>query len=208
MSTFPESPSFPNVNVTVAPIVAGYPVVRNGASTAATASRGLRQYVALACLLVGAVGSPIAVAATAPFEPPPAPGAAVSYDGIYQWSTGQYLSLHQDEGNMIATIYFNKDGNFTFYTPDGKAMLPVPQLDIFDLLSGPVTGRTAKISGTRFHRACNVNYEFTFNSDASITVTRTAVSNSAAANAAGISCSTTIGGEPITLTVPIIRFNQ
>jgi hypothetical protein len=132
----------------------------------------------------------------------------VSYDGIYQWSTGQYLSLHQDEGIMIATIYFNKDGNFTFYTPDGKAMLPVPQIDIFDLLSGSVTGRTAKISGTRFHRACNVSYDFTFNSDASLTATRTAASNSAAATAAGISCSATIGAEPVTLTAPLIRFNQ
>ena len=173
-----------------------------------TVSRGLRQCVAMAFLLVGSVGLRLAVAATTPFEPPPAPGAAVSYDGIYQWSTGQYLSLHQDGGSMIATIYFNKDGNFTFYTPDGKAMLPVPQIDIFDLLSGSVTGRTAKISGTRFHRACNVSYDFTFNSDASLTATRTAASNSAAATAAGISCSATIGAEPVTLTAPLIRFNQ
>jgi hypothetical protein len=208
LSTFSKSLSVPKVNVTIAPMVPVGPVVRNGANKAATVSRGLQRWVVLASLLAGAFGSRLAVAQTPPFEPPPAPGAAVSYDGIYQWSTGQYLSLHQDEGNMIATIYFNKDGNFTFYTPDGKAMLPVPQIDIFDLLSGSVSGRTAKISGTRFHRACNVSYDFTFNSDASITATRTAVSNSAAANAAGISCSTTIGGEPITLTVPIIRFNQ
>lgn len=109
---------------------------------------------------------------------------------------------------MIATIYFNKDGSFTFYTPDGKGKLPISQLDIFDLLSGPVTGQTAKISGTRFHRACIVSYDFTFNTDDTITVTRTATSNSAAANAAGISCSATVSTEPITLIVPLIRFNQ
>jgi len=109
---------------------------------------------------------------------------------------------------MIATIYFNKDGTFTFYTPDGKAKLPVTQLDIFDLLSGPVTGQTAKITGTRFHRGCQVAYDFTFNNDASITVNRTGISNSAAANTAGISCSAVVGIEPATLTVPIIRFNQ
>jgi hypothetical protein len=162
----------------------------------------------LASLLAGAFGSRFAVAQTPPFEPPPAPGASASYDGIYQWSAGQYLSLHQDGSNMIATIYFNKDGTFNFYTPDGKDKLPVSQLDIFDLLSGAVTGQAAKMSGTRFHRACNVSYDFRFNSNDTITITRTAASNSAAATAAGISCSATIGAEPVTLTAPLIRFNQ
>jgi hypothetical protein len=208
LSTFPKPPVTPNDDFTTTSSVRGCPASHIVAKEAASVSLGLRQWVALACLLVGAVGSRLAVAATPPFEPPPAPGAAVSYDGIYQWSTGQYLSLHQDGGNMIATIYFNKDGSFTFFTPDGKAKLPVVQLDIFDLLSGPVTGQTAKMTGTRFHRACLVAYDFTFNNDASITVTRTSISNSAAADASGISCSATVGVEPATLIVPILRFNQ
>jgi hypothetical protein len=149
----------------------------------------------------------LAIADTSSFEPPPGPGE-VSYDGIYQWSPGQYLSLHQDGAYMIATIYFNDDGNFTFYPPAGNGNLPVAQLDVFDLLNGPVVGRTAKINGTRFHRACHVSYDFTFNTDATITVTRTAASNNAEANASGISCSAIVGMEPITLLVPKIRFNQ
>ncbi len=73
-------------------------------------SLGSRRWVALACLVVGVVGSPSAVPDAPPvFEPPPSPGAA-SYDGIYQWSSGNYLSLHQDGTRIIGTIYFNVDG--------------------------------------------------------------------------------------------------
>lgn len=181
------------------------PAIRIRDRDGAPVSLGLRRWGFLLYLLGGAVGSPLAVAQTSPFEPPPAPGV-VSYDGIYQWSAGQYLSLHQDGSYMIATIYFTKDGDFTFLAPDGKG-LPVPQLDLFDLMGGPVAGQTAKIAGTRFHRACNVNYDFGFNSDATITVTRTAVKNNAVADASGISCSAIVGLEPIARSVPKIRFN-
>jgi hypothetical protein len=170
-------------------------------------SLGLRRWFALACLVVGAVGSPPAVSDTAPvFVLPPVPGAA-SYDGIYQWSPGNYLSLHQDGTNMIATIYFTNDGNFSFPAPAGGGVLPVPQLDVFDLMAGQVTGSTAKIAGTRFHRVCNVTYDFTFNANATITVTRTGQSNTAAADSARLSCSAIVGNEPTTLTVPKVRFN-
>jgi len=131
----------------------------------------------------------------------------VPYDGIYLWSAGNFLSLHQDGTHMIATIYFTNDGNFSFPAASGGGVLPVPQLDLFDLMGGQVTGSTAKISGTRFHRACNVAYDFAFNADATITVTRTGVSNSVAADSAGISCSAIVGAEAVTLTVPKIRFN-
>ena len=168
---------------------------------------GLRRWVAMVCLVVGAAGWLSAVADTPPvFEPPPSPGAA-SFDGIYQWSPGNYLSLHQDGSHMIASIYFNADGNFSFPATSGTGVLPVPQLDIFDLMNGQVIGSTVQMNGTRFHRACNVTYDFTFNSDATITVTRVGVSNTAAADAAGIACSAIVGAEPITLSVPKIRFN-
>lgn len=166
---------------------------------------GLRRGCVLLSLIAGVVGWPMAFAQTSTFEPPPAPGV-VSYDGIYLWSAGQYLSLHQDGSYMIATIYFTKDGSFSFAASDGKT-LPVAQLDLFDLMSGPVTGQSAKISGTRFHRACSVNYDFTFNSDSSITVSRTAVKNNAAADTSGLTCSTIVASEPATLSVPKIRFN-
>lgn len=131
---------------------------------------------------------------------------AASYDGIYQWSAGQYLSLHQDGTHLIATIYFNKNGSFTFPASTG-GVLPVTQIDVFDLMDGQVSGSTAKMTGTRFHRACQVSYNFVFNSDTTVTVTRTGASNTPAADAAGISCSALAGTEASTLVVPKIRFN-
>ena len=137
-----------------------------------------------------------------------ASSAAGPYDGIYQWSPGNYLSLHQDGTHMIATIYFNADGSFSFPATSGTGVLPVPQLDIFDLMNGQVAGSTVRMNGTRFHRACNATYDFTFNNDATITVARIGVSNTAVADAAGISCSAIVGAEPIALSVPKIRFNS
>ena len=127
-------------------------------------------------------------------------------DGVYQWSAGNYLSLHQDGTHLIGTIYFNVDGNFSFPATSGGGVLPVPQLDLFDLMNGQVVGSTVRMNGTRFHRACNVSYDFTFSSDDTITVIRTGVSNTAAADAAGISCNAIVGAEPTTLIVPKIRF--
>jgi hypothetical protein len=75
-------------------------------------------------------------------------------------------------------------------------------------MHGQVTGSTAAMFGTRFHRVCNVGYNLTFNANATITVTRTGLSNTAAADSAGISCSAIVGAEASTLTVPKIRFNQ
>lgn len=135
-----------------------------------------------------------------------AQATGATYDGIYQWSPGNFLSLHQDGTNMIATIYFNTDGNVTVPATVGVGTLLVPQLDLFDLMHGEVTGSTATIDGTRFHRACNVGYDFKFNIDSSITVTRIGVSNTPAANSAGISCSAILSAEATPLTVPKIRF--
>src|SRR5674476_42106 len=136
-----------------------------------------------------------------------AQATGATYDGIYQWSPGNFLSVHQDGTQMIATIYFNNDGSYSFPAPAGGGVLPVPTLDLFDLMHGDVTGSTAQMDGTRFHRECNVGYDFTFNNDATITVTRIGVSNTAAADSAGISCSLIVGMEPSTMIVPKIRFN-
>jgi fermentation-respiration switch protein FrsA (DUF1100 family) len=137
----------------------------------------------------------------------PAQAADVSYDGIYQWSPGNFLSLHQDGPNLIASLYFTKDGNFAFPATAGGGTLPVPQLDLFDLMNGQITGSTAAIYGTRFHRSCNVGYNLTFNANATITVTRTGQSNTAAADSAGIFCSAILSAEASTFTVPKIRFS-
>ncbi len=134
--------------------------------------------------------------------PANAPG---QYDGIYQWSTGNYLSIHQRGGRIIATIYFNADGSFAFPSSDGH-LLPVPQLDIFDLLNGPITGNIAKITGTRFHRACNEAHDFVFDDSGNITVTKTGVSNTAAADLAGISCAAITDPIGTVLIVPKILF--
>ena len=109
---------------------------------------------------------------------------------------------------MIAVIYFNNSGSFSFLAAAGGGALPVSQLGLFDLMSGQVTGPNATLAGTRFHGACNVTYNFTFNTDTTITVTRTGVSNAPAAVAAGISCSAIVGVEPTTLIVPKLRFNR
>ncbi len=132
-------------------------------------------------------GTGNSVSATVTVVVPPSVFAAGLYDGIYQWSLGNYLSIHQHGGRIIATLYFNADGSFTFPSSDGH-VLPVPQLDIFDLLNGPITGSIAKMTGTRFHRACNETHDFVFDDSGNITVTKTGVSNTAAADLAGISC--------------------
>ena len=137
-------------------------------------------------------------------SPPPATSVG-PFDGIYVWSDGNYLSLHQDSSQMIATIYFNDNTSVDFKAASGD-VLKVPQLDIFDLLSGAMTGTTAKVSGTRFHRACNVSYDFAFGDNSKLTVTRTNVSNTAIANASGISCSSIIANESPTMTMNKVPF--
>jgi hypothetical protein len=120
-------------------------------------------------------------------------------DGIYQWSTGNYLSLHQDGADLIATNYFNEN-----YPIAGG-----PKLNLYDLLGGSFSGATAQISGKRYHRACEVGYSLTFNADGSLTATRTRVANTAAADTAGINCKAIVEaaeGTSATFTVPRLEF--
>jgi hypothetical protein len=136
----------------------------------------------------------------------PIAAVGATNDGIYQWSPSEYLSIHQDGSTIIGTIYFNIDGNFSFAATAGAGVLPVPQIDVFDLLGGTASGSTAKMSGTRFHRACSVVYNFTFNSNSTITVSRVSAANTAAATAAGLSCTAIAALETSPRIVPKIQF--
>jgi hypothetical protein len=155
--------------------------------------------------VIGYSGPSAAVNVTPNAAAPGPVSSAGLYDGIYQWSPGNYLSIHQRGARIIATIYLNADGSFSFNSPDGH-ILPVPQLDIFDLLNGSISGSRATISGTRFHRACNVSYNFAFSDNGDISVTKTAVSNTAAADLAGISCAAITEPMGVVMVVPKILF--
>jgi sugar lactone lactonase YvrE len=139
-----------------------------------------------------------------------------NYEGIYQWfdanpvdptSIKTYLSLHQDGSNMIATLYFNTSSTPSLpFMPTSGGTLPVAFLDAFDLLSGSITGATAKLTGTRVFRSCNVSYDFTFGDSGQLTATRTGVSNTSAANLSGIDCAKNLSTESATLTMRKIPF--
>jgi hypothetical protein len=134
-----------------------------------------------------------------PFGVASSAAVAGPVDGIYQWSNGNYLSLHQDGADLIATNYFNED-----YPVAGG-----PPLNSYDLLGGSFKGATAQIAGTRYHRACRVDYSLTVNADGSLTATRNSVANTASADAAGINCKAIVEaaeGTSATFTVPKLSF--
>ena len=106
------------------------------------------------------------------------------YDGIYQWDAGYYLSVHQiGGGTLIGTIYWVYTGNSV---PIGNRA--VSEADTFDLLHGQIVGSSATMTGTRFYRGCTPSYEFTFNSDSSLTVRLNSMSNSPGVSVADVDC--------------------
>jgi hypothetical protein len=110
--------------------------------------------------------------------------SASPYDGIYQWDTGYYLSVHQIGGGaLIASIYWVYDAN-----TEQVGKRAIPAADTFDLLQGQIVGSTATITGTRFYRACTLSYDLTFNSDSSLTVRLNSVSNSLGVSVADVDC--------------------
>jgi hypothetical protein len=147
-------------------------------------------------------GTGAAASTTVTVAPAPAVGA---YDGIYIWSDGKYLSLHQDGATMIATIYFNADGGIDF-KPASGGVLPVAQLDTYDLLAGVVVGTTAKIIGTRSYGVCAVSYDFAFSEGGKLTASRTGASNTPMADFAGFDCPKILSAENATLTMQKIAF--
>jgi hypothetical protein len=134
-----------------------------------------------------------------PFGAASAAAIAGPVDGIYQWSTGNYLSMHQDGADLIATNYFN----------EASFINGLLKLNSYDLLGGSFKGATAQISGTRYHGACNVTYSLTVNADGSLTATRDSVVNTSAANSAGINCKAIVEaaeGAGATFAVPKLSF--
>lgn len=121
------------------------------------------------------------------------------YDGIYQWDAGYYLSVHQDGSRIIATIYGN-------YGSGGVNLggLAVNVLDLFELLDGQIVGSNATISGARIFRACKVSYGLVFNSDSTLTVRLTSVSNSLGISVANINCATQFNAVGSVWTIPRI----
>jgi len=106
------------------------------------------------------------------------------YDGIYQWDPGYFLSVHRINGDiLIGTIYW-------VYTENAvkAGTRAVLEADTFDLLGGPIVGTSATLSGTRFFRACTLGYDLSFNSDSSLTVRQTSVSNSPGVSSADVDC--------------------
>lgn len=134
--------------------------------------------------------------------------AASNLDGIYQWNSTTYLSVHSSGSTVIATIYFNEvpsDGRVDF-TSSGGARLTTVNLDSFELLSGSGSGQSARVSGTRFHRACDITYTLLFNADTTLTVTTNSISKNALgqANPLNINCNTNLGNVGDSGTIPKI----
>ena len=109
--------------------------------------------------------------------------AAGPYDGIYQWSPGYFLSVHQNADHLIGSIYWVYTGN-----TEQVGSRVIPEVDTFDLMGGPIVGSTATVTGTRFYRACALSYGLTFNSDSSLSVRLNSVSNSPGVSVADVDC--------------------
>jgi hypothetical protein len=112
--------------------------------------------------------------------------AAGQYDGIYLWSPGYFLSVHQDGGTLIGSIYW-------VYTANSEQVgrRAISEVDTFDLLNGPIVGSNATLTGTRFYRACTLSYDLTFNSDSTLTVHHNSVINSPGVSLADVDCAAT-----------------
>lgn len=122
------------------------------------------------------------------------------YDGIYQWDPGYYLSVHQiGGGTLIGTIYWVYTGNSV---PIGSRT--IPESDTFDLFHGQIVGSNATMTGTRFYRGCSPSYDFTFNSDSSLTVRLNSMSNSPGVSATDVDCAARYNPVGSVWTIPRI----
>ena len=122
------------------------------------------------------------------------------FDGIYQWDAGYYLSVHQIGGGvLIGTIYWVYTAN-----PVQVGTRTVSEADTFDLSHGQLVGSIATMTGTRFYRACTLAYDFTFNSDSSLTVRRNSVSNSPGVSVADVDCAARYNSVESSWTIPRI----
>src|ERR1035437_7869064 len=122
------------------------------------------------------------------------------YDGIYQWDAGYFLSVHQiGGGTLIGTIYAVYTANTV---PIGSRA--VSELDTFDLFHGQIVGSSATMTGTRFYRGCSPSYDFTFNSDSSLTVRLNSIGNSPGVSTADVNCAARYNPVGSVWTIPRI----
>jgi hypothetical protein len=122
------------------------------------------------------------------------------YDGIYQWDTGYYLSVHQiGGGTLIAAIYWVYNGNSV-----SIGSRAVSDLDTFDLLHGQLVGSSARMTGSRFYRGCIPSYDFIFNSDSSLSVKLNSVSNTPGVSTAEVDCAVKYNPVGAVRTIPRI----
>ena len=122
------------------------------------------------------------------------------YDGIYQWDSGYFLSVHRIGGDtLIGTIYWVYTAN-----PVQVGTRTISEADTFDLFHGQIVGSNATISGTRFYRACTLSYDLTFNNDSSLTVRQNSVSNSPGVSVADVGCAAKYNSVGLLWTVPKI----
>ena len=126
---------------------------------------------------INADGASTVAASTAVFTGGP-------HDGIYQWDPGYYLSVHQiNADTLIGTIYW-------VYTSDTVKVgtRSILNANTFDLFHGQTVGSNATMSGTVYFRACELKYDFIFNSNSTLTVRRVSVGNSPEVSVADVDC--------------------
>ena len=120
------------------------------------------------------------------------------YDGIYQWDPGYYLSVHRiGGGTLIGTIYWVYTENTVQV---GKRT--ISEVDTFDLLHGQIIGSSATMNGPVFFRGCLLSYDFTFNSDSSLTVRQNSVGNSPGVGVADVNCAARYNSVGAARTIP------
>ena len=100
---------------------------------------------------------------------------------------------------MIGTIYWVYTGNSV---PIGART--ISEVDTFDLIHGQIVGSSATMTGTRFYRGCTPTYEFTFNSNSSLTVRLRSMVNSPGVSAAAVNCTAMYNPVGSVWTIPKI----
>jgi hypothetical protein len=122
------------------------------------------------------------------------------YDGIYQWDTGYYLSVHQiGGGTLIGTIYWVYTAN-----PVQVGTRTISESDTFDLFHGQLVGNKATLTGTRFYRGCTLSYDFTFNNDSTLKLHLNSAINSPGVSVADVDCAARYSSGVADKTIPEI----
>lgn len=115
--------------------------------------------------------------------------AAGPYDAIYQSTQVDttYVAVHQNGGNVITAIYDSMPSSgVRMNTPNGS-IVPTKQ-DYWEVLSGPIVGNMATVSGQRNFGGCLQTYNVVFTGTGA-TATLTATEPTPAGLATGLNCS-------------------